>query len=152
MKKIVIFGALGVLLLGGGGAGAFMMLSGGETEVADTETAAEKAAAVTEPVYLRMEGLTAPIIRANRIRHYIFLNVTLQMADNSARDDAMVLRPRLHDAFLREFYTKSVTTKDGRGALDFEAIKKRLHRQANKVLGEDKVMDVLVTRAVRGAS
>lgn len=149
MKKMVIFGALGVLLLGGGGAGAFMMLSGGKT----AEKVEEQAVAETpsEPIYLRMEGLTAPIIRGNRIRHYIFLNVTLQMKDSSARDDAMMLRPRLHDAFLREFYSKSVTSKDGRGTIDFESIKRRLETQARKVLGKEQVLEVLVTRAVRGA-
>jgi flagellar FliL protein len=150
MKKIVIFGALGVLLLGGGGAAAFMMLGGEDT--AAKEEAEVEVVASREPIYMRMEGLTAPIIRSNRIRHYIFLNVTLEMADNSARSDAMTLRPRLHDAFLREFYSKSVTDKEGKGTIDFDAIKKRLHKQANKVLGEDMVLDVLVTRAQRGAS
>jgi len=150
MKKMVIFGALGLLVLGGGGAGAFMMMSGGAEEAAEAQEKVEEVVS-SEPVYLRMEGLTVPIIRGNRIRHYIFLNVTLEMSGNSARDDAMALRPRLHDAFLQEFYSKSVTTKDGRGAIDFEAIKKRLHRRAAKVLGEDQVLGVLVTRATRGA-
>lgn len=151
MKKIVIFGALGVLLLGGGGAAAFMMMGGKEDKAAEEQAKLEEAA-TREPIYLRMEGLTAPIIRANRIRHYIFLNVSLEMADTSARDEAMTLRPRLHDAFLREFYSKSVTDKDGKGTIDFAAIKKRLQKQANTVLGEGQVLDVLVTRAVRGAS
>ncbi|WP_417517522.1 flagellar basal body-associated FliL family protein [Minwuia sp.] len=153
MKKIVVFGALGVLLLGGGGAAAFMMMSGSEAEEkAKAEQAALEQSASREPIYMRMEGLTAPIIRANRIRHYIFLNVSLEMVDNSAREEAMKLRPRLHDAFLREFYSRSVTDKDGKGTIDFESIKRRLVKQAANVLGEDKVLDVLVTRAIRGAS
>lgn len=151
MKKIVIFGALGVLLLGGGGAAAFMMMGGKEDKAAEEQAEVEVVAS-REPIYLRMEGLTAPIIRANRIRHYIFLNVTLEMSDNSAREEAMALRPRLHDAFLREFYSRSVSDKDGKGTIDFAAIKKRLQKQANKVLGEDMVLNVLVTRAVRGAT
>ncbi|ANK80658.1 MAG: hypothetical protein TEF_07490 [Rhizobiales bacterium NRL2] len=147
MKKLIIFGALGLLLAGGGGA-AFMMMSGGESP-AQAETAA--ITPPSEPIYLRMEGLTAPIIRANRIRHYIFLNVTMEMASSTARDEAMTLKPRLHDAFLREFYGRSVTDKDGSGRIDFESVKNRLVKQANEVLGEGQVIDVLVTRAMRGA-
>ncbi|WP_416899781.1 MAG: flagellar basal body-associated FliL family protein [Minwuia sp.] len=150
MKKMIVFGALGLLLLGGGGAAAFMMMGGSDAKPPTAEEIAA-AAAAREPVYLRMEGLTAPIIRTNRIRHYIFLNVTLEMADTSARDEAMKIRPRLHDAFLREFYSKSITDKDGRGTIDFESIKRRLAKQADKVLGENQVLNVLVTRAVRGA-
>jgi flagellar basal body-associated protein FliL len=145
---MVIFGALGLLLVGGGGAGAFMMLSGGEPS-ADGEP--QEIAAPSEPIYLRLEGLTAPVIRANRIRHYVFLNVTLEMATTAARDEAVKLKPRLHDAFLRDFYSKSVTDKDGSGRLDFEAIQRRLVKQAKGVLGDDQVLNALVTRAVRGA-
>jgi len=149
MKKIVVFGALGVLLLGGGGAGAVMMM-GGDKE-AGIAAAVEEAQTSSEPIYMRMDGLTAPIIRGNRIRHYVFLNVTLEMIDNSAREDAMKLRPRLHDAFLRDFYARPVTSKNGDGTLDFTSMKKRLVKQATKVLGDDQVIDILVTRAVRGA-
>lgn len=148
MKKIVIFGALGLLLLGGGG-GAFMMMSGGEEKPA--ETAEAEPAPPSEPIYLRVEGLTAPIMRTNRIRHYIFLNVTMEMSSNDARDEAMKLKPRLTDAFLREFYSRSVTEKDGSGRIDFPSVKKRLVKQANEVLGDGAVLDVLVTRAMRGA-
>ncbi len=151
MKKMVLFGALGALLLGGGGAGAFFMMGGQEKTPEQIAADEAEAAANREPIYMRMEGLTAPIIRGNRIRHYVFLNVTLEMSDNSARDDAMKLRPRLHDAFLRDFYSKSVTDNRGDGTIDFNGIKKRLVKQAAKVLGEDQVLDVLVTRAVRGA-
>lgn len=151
MKKLIVIGAA-VLLLGGGGAGAFMFVGGGAEAgpevVAEAEAAPAKPA---EPIYVRMDGLTAPIMNGTHIRHYIFLNVTLEMADEAASESAIVLKPRLTDAFLREFYSKSIGHPDGGGTIDFDAVKKRLLRQARAVLGDGKVVDVLVTRAMRGA-
>lgn len=147
MKKIVLIGAA-VLLLGGGGAGAFMMM-GGEDKAAHGETAMPEIVMSKDPVYLRLDGLTAPIMKGSHVRHYIFLNISIEMVDDSARDDASPLKPRLHDAFLREFYSKTIARGDG--TIDFAKVSKRLTKQARKVLGEDQVVTVLITRAMRGA-
>ena len=72
-------------------------------------------------------------------------------ASNSARDDAAALKPRLQDAFLRELYSRTIATGDAAGNVDFDGMKKRLLKQARAVLGNDKVIDVLGTRAMRGA-
>ncbi len=147
MKKIVIIGAA-VLLLGGGGAGAFMMM-GGDEKAAHGEVAMPEIVLSKDPVYLRLDGLTAPIMKGSHVRHYIFLNVSVEMIDDSARSDASPLKPRLHDAFLREFYSKTIARGDG--TIDFANVSKRLTKQAKKVLGEDQVVTVLITRAMRGA-
>ncbi len=147
MKKLIIIGGA-VLLLGGGGAGAFMML-GGEKDPAQAEVAMPEIEISADPVYLRLDGLTAPIMKGSHVRHYIFLNISIEMVDDSARADASPLKPRLHDAFLREFYSKSIAKGDG--TIDFTNVSKRLAKQAKKVLGEDQVLDVLITRAMRGA-
>lgn len=147
MKKIIIIGAA-VLLLGGGGAGAFMMM-GGEDKTADKKAEMPEIVMSKEPVYLRLDGLTAPIMKGTHVRHYIFLNVSIEMKDDGARSDASPLKPRLHDAFLREFYSKTIASGDG--TIDFANVSKRLTKQAKKVLGEDQVVGVLITRAMRGA-
>ncbi len=147
MKKIIIIGAA-VLLLGGGGAGAFMMM-GGEDKTANKKAEMPEIVMSKEPVYLRLDGLTAPIMKGTHVRHYIFLNVSIEMKDDGARSDASPLKPRLHDAFLREFYSKTIASGDG--TIDFANVSKRLTKQAKKVLGEDQVVGVLITRAMRGA-
>ena len=111
MKKIVIIGAA-VLLLGGGGAGAFMMM-GGDDKAAKGEIAMPEIVMSKDPVYLRLDGLTAPIMKGTHVRHYIFLNISIEMVDDGARSDASSLKPRLHDAFLREFYSKTIARGDG---------------------------------------
>lgn len=147
MKKIVIIGAA-ILLLGGGGAGAFMMM-GADDKAAKGENAMPEVVVSKEPVYLRLDGLTAPIMKGTHVRHYIFLNISIEMTDDGARSDASPLKPRLHDAFLREFYSKTIARGDG--TIDFANVSKRLTKQAKKVLGEDQVVTVLITRAMRGA-
>lgn len=164
MKKIVLIAGV-VLLLGGGGAGAFIMMGGDPPPAEDVaaepvasgshSSGGSHGAAPTErsgdPIYLRMDDITAPVMRGNKIRHYIFLNISLEMSSNSARDDGTVLKPRLQDAFLRELYSRPNSTGDASGTIDFEGMKKRLLKQARAVLGQDKVIDVLITRAMRGA-
>ncbi len=147
MKKLIIIGGA-VLLLGGGGAAAFMMM-GGEDKPAQAEAAMPEIVLSDDPVYLRLDGLTAPIMKGTHVRHYIFLNVSIEMADDSARSDASPLKPRLQDAFLREFYSKTIAKGDG--TIDFANVSKRLTKQAKKVLGDDQVLGVLITRAMRGA-
>lgn len=147
MKKLIIIGGA-VLLLGGGGAAAFMMM-GAKDDTAQAESVMPEIVLNDEPVYLRLDGLTAPIMKGTHVRHYIFLNISIEMADDSARADASPLKPRLQDAFLREFYSKTIAKGDG--TIDFGAVSKRLTKQARKVLGDDQVVDVLITRAMRGA-
>lgn len=155
-KLLIIVGAV-VLLAGGGGGAAFMMMGGDpppEEETADA-AAEEIAPKVTDldddPIYLRMDGMTVPVLKGNRIRHYLFLNMMLEMNSEDDREKAARLKPRLHDAFLREFYSRSVIDSHVSGAIDFPKMKRRLIKQANKVLGNDGVRNILITRAMRGA-
>lgn len=156
-KLLIIVGA--VVLLGGGGGGAAFMMMGGDPppaeETAEAEAVvedAQKAADLDDdPIYLRMDGMTVPVLKGNRIRHYLFLNMMLEMNSEDDREKAARLKPRLHDAFLREFYSRSVIDSHVSGAIDFPKMKRRLIKQANKVLGNDGVRNILITRAMRGA-
>ena len=145
MKKLIIIG--GAVLLLGAGAGAYMMMGG--KDGAHAEVSLPEIVLNKDPVFLRLDGLTAPIMKGTHVRHYIFLNVSLELVDDSARNDAGPLKPRLQDAFLREFYSKTIARGDG--TIDFDNVSKRLTKQAREVLGEDQVVNVLITRAMRGA-
>ena len=154
-KLLIIVGAV-VLLAGGGGGAAFMMMGGDPPPEQETADAAEEVAPPPtdlddDPIYLRMDGMTVPVLKGNRIRHYLFLNMMLEMNSEDDREKAARLKPRLHDAFLREFYSRSVIDSHVSGAIDFPKMKRRLIKQANKVLGNDGVRNILITRAMRGA-
>ncbi len=105
---------------------------------------------VDGPIYVRMDPMTAPVYRKNRVRYYVFLTINLLMSDDEAKSRAYKLMPKLRDAFLRELHGDSILREDGPKGLDLYSLKKRLMSQARKVLGAKAVSDVLITNAIRG--
>lgn len=107
-------------------------------------------APIDGPIYVRMDPVTAPVYRKNRVRYYIFLTINLLMSDAEAKAEAYKLMPKLRDAFLRELHGDSILREDGPKGLDLYGLKKRLMNQARKILGAKAVSDVLITNAIRG--
>jgi len=156
MKKLILFGGIALLLLGGAGGGLYMtgMLDSllGK-KPADAE-AAEKDdghgdAAAHEAVFVPMEPLAAPIIVGNRVRSQVLLTLSLQVPDMKARNDALSVMPRLRDAMLQDLYDAPVVRHDEDGAIDIATVKVRLLEVAHRVLGPETVRDVLVIKAVQ---
>ena len=141
MGKIVVIGGLaGALLLGG-----YVVLGNAE------EAAAEAPAVETsEAVYIEMQPLSAPIMRNKRVRYYIHMTVSLQVAGEDAKRKVYQHMPRLRDAFVRDLHGRSVTRGRDDQSVDFAAVKARLLAQSERVLGAGLVTDVLVTGAIGG--
>jgi flagellar basal body-associated protein FliL len=106
----------------------------------------------TGPSFVEVPWLTAPVLHKGVVRSYVIFEVKLQVASEGDAEDIRVQMPRLRDAFLRALNKYSIVRNDGSGALDFEQISVRLRNSANKILGEDKVDQVLIVKAVRGAA
>ena len=152
MNKLVIIGAAGVLLLGGGGAGAMYamgMLPGAEAVEAETTPEEELAEAMEDGVYVRIDNLSIPVIVGKRVRHSILLSITLQVPNSRAKTDIMAVMPRLRDALLRDLFTRPVQEDRTTGAIDLDDLKRRLLDTARTVADPDDVNDVLVLKAVR---
>ena len=152
MNKMVIIGVAGVLLLGGGGAGAMYamgMLPG--AEAAEEEAAAEEdvAEVMEDGVYVRIDNLSIPVIVGRRVRHSILLSITLQVPNSRAKTDVMAVLPRLRDALLRELFTRPIQEDSTTGAIDLDDLKRRLLSTSQSIAGPDDVNDVLVMKAVR---
>lgn len=152
MNKMVIIGAAGVLLLGGGGAGAMYamgMLPG--FEAAEEETPAEETIAevMEDGVYVRVDNLTIPVIVGRRVKHSILLSITLQVPNSRAKTDVTAMMPRLRDALLRDLFTRPVQEDSTTGAIDLDDLKQRLLATSRSIAGPDDVNDVLVLKAVR---
>jgi len=144
MKQITAIAAFLLMVM--------MVIADTGTAVANEHGGGEGEGAVETdgPIYVRMDPMTAPVYRKDRVRYYIFLTVNLLMADAEAKQNAYKLMPKLRDAFLRELHGDSILREDGPKGLDLYALKKRLMNQARKVLGKEKVSDVLITNAIRG--
>lgn len=155
MKKILILVVLLLVLLGGAGGGLYFMgmldpLLGKDPEsVAAAEAAAVAAEEAANPVFVPMDVLAAPIIVDGRVRNQVLLSLSLQVKDQSARNDVIAKMPRLRDAMLQDLYTEPVVREGSSGAIDINGVKARLLAIAHRVMGSERVRDVLVIKAVQ---
>ncbi|MCR9219585.1 MAG: hypothetical protein NXI21_05100 [Alphaproteobacteria bacterium] len=142
MKKLLIFGLLGLLLLGGGGGAYwwFMLRDAGE-EAAEAEPPPQD-----PPVFLELDSLTIPVIRSGSIVKYVLLKITLEVEDQGARDEVVDRMPRLKDAFLRDLhdYFASIPLDS---PVNVRTVKQRLQRVADRQAGPGVVKDVLIQGA-----
>lgn len=157
-KKAIIFGAIGLLVLAGGAGGGLYFtgmldsMLGNEVEAAaegngDGELE-EHGAASAESIYIQLDPMSAPVFENNRVRHNIFLVLSLEVADNSLRRDVSAAMPRLRDAMIRDLYGTPVVS-DESGALDIEGLRSRMLSIAQRVVGTDVVLDLFIVKATK---
>lgn len=140
MKKFVVILVVLLLLAGaGGGAYWWLFMRGGEP-------AAEQAEPEAEPLYVELDPLTVPVIRGGAVAKYILLEVTLEVADPAAQELIDARMPRLKDAFLRDLHA-FFAARPLDAALNVRTVKKRLMGVSARVLGEGRVVDVLIEGA-----
>lgn len=159
--RILILGMAGLLVLGGGGAGAYFFLGQGKAEAAVGETAAHQDAGEAKaekgkggghgesagPVasFVQLDPLILPIIDENGISQVISLVIAIEVKDEPSTATVRKLSPRLKDAYIQDMYgvlNKRVAMQGG--IVQVGMIKDRLNSVTRKVLGEDMVKDVLL--------
>jgi len=145
MKLIIIIGVVAVLLLGGGGAAYFF-----RAELFGGKHAAEKApiAKSANAIFVDLESVAVAIIRNQRVEKQVVLQVSLEVPDDAARLAVSQALPRIKDAFIRDLYDYFALQEPGREGVNVEAVKKRLKRTADQVMGEGKIRAVLIQGAV----
>lgn len=145
MKKVIILIAL-VAALAGGGYFAWTKVSGGEEEVATaSEHSAEKSS--DNLLYVNLDSITAPFIRDGRFAQYIVLTIALEVANADAKDAVRHNIPRLRDAFISELHTLAAIRSPQQKLINLARVKARLMAGAERVLGKDVVVEVLVQLA-----
>lgn len=129
---------------------AFLVCLGSQPVYASS--AKEDPAALEAPFYLEMKPISVPIRkRSGNIRYYMFLTFSLEFDENDKKTHARKVMPRLRDAFLQDMSGRSVLHKDKSRGLDYEKIKKRLLKQATKVLHGDAPIGLNIIRIQKGA-
>jgi hypothetical protein len=142
MNKAVVFGTIGVLRLGGGGA-AYMFLF--KDQGADVEAAKPALPAV----FLQLEQLSVPLPRAGKPPIYHFVVLSLQTTEPGKAELAAMM-PRLRDAWLRDLNANPVARKDDPTELDMDLLKQRILQLTEQVMQGPVATDVLIVRAARG--
>jgi len=129
----------------------FLICAGANSSFASSASA-EDSASPEGPYYMEMKPISVPIRRkSGAIKYYMFLTVSLEFDENDKKSHARRVTPRLRDAFLQDMSGRSVMHKDKKKGLDFELVKKRLLKQAKKVLRKDAPLGVNIIRIQKGA-
>lgn len=151
-------GGLAVVVLGGGGFGAYMYFGQAAEAAATLEESAEGANASAHESkkshdgeaqapsqFVKLDSLILPIIDSQGVTQTLSLVIAIEVADQVAADEVKRLSPRLKDAYIMELY--GVLNKEAalhNGVVQVAAIKKKLIEMTEKVLGEDVARDVLL--------
>ncbi len=96
-------------------------------------------------VFVRMAPLVLPIINDKGVQQILTIVLTLQVKDFDAADDIHSNMPRVQDGILQALYggLGEGTLRQG-NMLNLPKVKSKIIRSLNKVLGPDKITDVLI--------
>lgn len=154
--KMVIIAIVALLVLGGGGAGAYFYLNKPAEASAGPEDPKAKAeheakmegaeGAVAEVAeFVPLDVMILPVIDETGVTQTITLMVSIEAPNKIAADEVKRLSPRLKDAFIQDMYG-ALNRKNSmeNGVLQVGPLKERLNKVSVRVLGEDKVNDVLL--------
>ncbi|PZP55519.1 MAG: flagellar basal body-associated FliL family protein [Micavibrio aeruginosavorus] len=146
MKKAII-AIIAVLLLGGGGFGAYTFFNkpAEATESKEVEKAAEAAKEAVPPTFVELKPLVLPVVDRDGVSQIISIVISIETDDPAKAAEIELMRPRLTDAYIQGMYgvLSSKAVMEG-GILQVGYIKTKLHNITNKVMGKDKVKDVLL--------
>lgn len=155
--KLAVIALVAVLLLGGGAAGAYFYFDKpAEASAGPVDEAAkaahdaksdEAAEGAVKPVtqFVQLDPMILPIIGDTGIMQNVSLVVSIEVPDEASAAEVKRLSPRLKDAFIQDMYG-ALNRKSAmqNGVIQVNTIKQRLNNVSVKVLGKDKVNDVLL--------
>lgn len=155
MKKIMLL-LVALLLLGGVGAAVYLYF--GKTAEAsvsegdlDTQkkkelTDQEKAEADAKVAFVKIDPLTLPVVGENGVVQIINISITLEAVDPEVAKEIERVAPRLKDAYIQDMYgaLERKGSLNEEGVLKVNRVKDRLNTITEKILGKDKVNNVLI--------
>ena len=144
MKKMLA--AVSILaVLGGLGAGGWVLVSQGDALAAMTQSTDEDTAD-NPPTYLQFDPIQLPVILDGDVSRIVDIEIVLEVPDEEIGDQVLERSPALNDAFLSALYGKvheSDIIRDG-GTMDLAHVKQRVMEAGDSVVDESWIEDVLI--------
>ena len=139
-KKLVLFVAIALIVIGGGAGGAWYFLAGGDTEAG--EDAHGEAAVVENPlVFYDLPEMLVNLNTGGRKPSYLKVQIALEMEDQSAIEEVERKLPRVIDNF--QVYLRELRVEDLDGSAGMFRLKEELLRRVNLSVAPTKVNDIL---------
>ncbi len=158
MKKILLT-IVALILIGGVGTTAYLFFgkpAQASVSAENLSSEAKKAAVDKKKseedakvAFVKMDPLTLPVVNDQGVVQIINISVTLEAVDAEAAKDIERFAPRLKDAYIQNMYgllgkKGPAGAIDANGVVEVNHVKERLHMITTKILGEEKVRDVLL--------
>lgn len=142
MKKIVFF-ALALMVLVGAGVGGFILF--GQKPKEGEAKVEEPPKPKGPPAFLQVGPIILPLVGETRVEQNILLVVSIELGNESVREQVRPLVPRLNDAFLRALYGGLGKGDVVEGQIvNVTAVKAKLVKATEEVLGPNVAQDVLI--------
>lgn len=143
-KKLVLFIVLPVLLLGGGGAGAYFMglldpLLGKHAGQAEAEGA--EAGKRADSIYYDLPEMLVNLNTGGRRSSFLKISVALELEDQATIERLKTVMPRIIDHF--QVYLRELRIEDLSGSAGIERLREELLLRVNSAIEPQVVRDVL---------
>ncbi|QJE72675.1 hypothetical protein HHL28_05790 [Aerophototrophica crusticola] len=142
MKKIILLLLALLVLVGAGGGAYFFLFNKPEGEHAE-EQAPKKPSG--PPSYVTVGPMIVPVVGPTRVEQNVMIVLSLEVENDSKREQVSAQRPRLIDAYVQALYggIEQGQVVDGQ-ILNIPHVKQKLVEATEKVLGPGMVQDVLI--------
>ena len=150
--KMAVLALVAVMVLGGGAAGAYFYFghpaeaSIGATDEHKDAKEAHKEKDKSHHKFVELDPLVLPIVDENGLSQTVSIVVMIEVDGDKNAAIVNQLQPRLKDAYIQELYgvlNRHVALKED-GVIEVGAVKDRLGKISEKVLGEGVIEEVLL--------
>lgn len=151
-KKPMLLILIALVVVAGGGAGAFFMLKGGKGPAAHAEGGAEGKADGEGAKAVVGDGPIAElppiIVNLNEPEgtRYLKTTIAIALSDDKVVAEVERLKPVIKDQFIREL--SELNFRQTMGAKNKLAVKRRLLKRFNELVGPDAGTDVFLTEFI----
>jgi flagellar FliL protein len=144
-NKLILFGAIGTLVLLLGGGGAYFFFSGSDKK---DGTAVAEALPETPPniTFYDMPDIIVNIQSADATPAYLKLSVSLELDSAEEKAGIDALKPRIVDQF--QGYLRELRVDDLKGSAGVVRLKEELLRRINASAAPYRVRDVLLKQMI----
>ncbi|MGZ9097731.1 MAG: flagellar basal body-associated FliL family protein [Micavibrio sp.] len=148
--KPILLALVAIILLGGGGAGAYFYFkqpAEAATGASGEAVKAEKAKKHDEHAssFVQLDPLILPVVGKDGLTQLVSLVIVIETPDEAGKQHITYMSPRLKDAYIQDMYGALNQEDVMRGGIiEVTALKNRLHKVSERVMGAGVVDNVLL--------